>query len=95
MQIQYHAKPKKILENLFKSTALQSSFGINMVAIAGGKPKQLGLLEIISYYTAYQREIIISLFTSKFTSLARRISKIACACFSERLNSVSTRNNYS
>ena len=30
-----------------------------MVAIAGGKPKQLGQMEIISYYTAYQREIIV------------------------------------
>lgn len=59
IRLKKDAKPKKILENLYKSTALQSSFGINMVAIAGGKPKQLGLLEIISYYTAYQREIII------------------------------------
>ncbi len=59
IRLKKDAKPKKILENLFKSTALQSSFGINMVAIAGGKPKQMGLMEIISYYTAYQREIII------------------------------------
>lgn len=59
IRLKKDAKPKKILENLFKSTALQSSFAINMVAIAGGKPKQLGLLDIISYYTAYQREIII------------------------------------
>lgn len=59
IRLKKDAKPKKILENLYKSTALQSSFAINMVAIAGGKPKQMGLMEIISYYTAYQREIII------------------------------------
>ncbi len=59
IKLKKDAKPKKILENLYKSTALQSSFAINMVAIAGGKPKQMGLMEIISYYTAYQREIII------------------------------------
>ena len=47
-----------ILEQLFKQTPLQVTFGINMVAIANGKPKQMGLLEIISYYVEYQREII-------------------------------------
>ncbi len=59
IRLKKDAKPKKILEFLFKSTNLQQSFAINMVAIAGGKPKQLGLLEIISYYTNYQREIVV------------------------------------
>lgn len=59
IRLKKDANPKKILEYLFKATNLQVSFAINMVAIAGGKPKQLGLMEIISYYTAYQREIII------------------------------------
>ncbi len=59
IRLKKDAKPKKILENLFKSTQLQTSFAINMVAIAGGKPKLLGLKEIIEYYTQYQREIII------------------------------------
>ncbi|MBQ8909341.1 MAG: DNA topoisomerase 4 subunit A [Clostridia bacterium] len=53
------ANPQKILDYLFKSTNLQVSYGINMVAIADGKPKLLNLLEIISYYTAYQREIVV------------------------------------
>jgi DNA gyrase subunit A len=48
-----------ILNYLFKHTDLQTSFGVNMVAIAGGKPKQLSLLEIISYYTEYQREVVL------------------------------------
>lgn len=59
IKLKKDAKPKKILEYLFKATNLQVSFGINMVAIAGGKPKLLGLMEIISYYTQYQREIIV------------------------------------
>lgn len=53
------ANPQKILEYLFKSTNLQISYGINMVAIADGKPKLLNLLEIISYYAQYQREIVV------------------------------------
>lgn len=53
------AEPDKILNYLFKNTDMQTSFGINMVAIANGKPKQMGLKEILTYYTAYQREIIL------------------------------------
>lgn len=48
-----------ILKYLFKYTDLECTFGINMVAIAGGKPKQLGLLDIIRYYTNYQRTVIV------------------------------------
>ena len=59
IKLKKDADPKKILEYLFKATNLQISYGINMVAIAGGKPKLLNLLEIVSYYAQYQREIIV------------------------------------
>ena len=48
-----------ILNLLLKYTDLECTFGINMVAIAGGKPRQLGLLDIIRYYTNYQRTVIL------------------------------------
>ena len=51
--------PDKIIAFLNKNTGLQVSFGINMVAIAGGKPRQMGLLEILNYYIEYQRNIIV------------------------------------
>lgn len=53
------ANVDEILKTLFKCTDLECTFGINMVAIAGGKPKQLGLIDIIRYYTHYQRHIIL------------------------------------
>ena len=59
IRLKKEADPKKILEYLYKATNFQISYGINMVAIAGGKPKQLNLLEIVSYYAQYQREIIV------------------------------------
>ncbi len=49
---------KAIVEKLFKCTNLSTTFGINMVAIADGKPQQMGLMQIIGYYLNYQREII-------------------------------------
>lgn len=48
-----------ILKFLYKNTELESSYAINMVAIAGKKPCQMGLLDIISYYVNYQREVIL------------------------------------
>ena len=59
IKLKKDADAKKILEYLFKSTNLQASYAFNMVAIAGGKPRQMGLIDIISYYTNYQREVII------------------------------------
>ena len=51
--------PKKIMDALMSCTDLKCTFAINMVAIASGKPKVMGLLEIISYYVKYQKEIIL------------------------------------
>ncbi len=49
----------EILEELYKKTDLTTSFNINMVAIADGKPKQLSLLEIINAYVKYQITVIV------------------------------------
>ena len=59
IKIRKDADAKAILSYLYKNTSLETSFGINMVAIANGKPCQMGLLEIISYYVNYQREVIL------------------------------------
>lgn len=58
IRIKKDFEPEPILNYLFKYTNLQVSYGINLVAVADRKPRQMGLLDIISYYVAYQREII-------------------------------------
>ena len=59
IRLKKDANAKKILAYLYQNTNMQLSYAINMVAIAGGKPKQMGLMEIISYYTAFQRDVIV------------------------------------
>ena len=59
IKLKKDADAKAILAYLYKNTDLEVSFGINMVAIADGKPCQLGLLDIIKYYVNYQREVIL------------------------------------
>ena len=48
-----------ILELLYKNTNLQVSYGINMVMIADGKPQQLGLIDVLKYYTDYQKQVVL------------------------------------
>jgi len=50
---------EKLLKKLYKYTDLEITFGMNMVAIAGGKPMLLGLMDIIKYYVNYQREVVL------------------------------------
>ena len=49
----------KIVSFLMKKTSLEVGYSVNMVAIAGGKPEQMGLKDILTYYVAYQRDIIV------------------------------------
>ena len=59
IKLKKDANLKAITEFLLKYTDLQCTFGINMVAIADGKPKQMSLLEVIAYYVNYQRDVIL------------------------------------
>ena len=59
IRVKKDADVDKILAALYKFTDLECSFGINMVAIADGKPQQMGLLDIIKHYVVYQREVVL------------------------------------
>ncbi len=49
---------KVVLNNLYKKTAMQTTFGANMVALVDGVPKTLSLLELIHHYVDHQREVV-------------------------------------
>ena len=59
IKVKKDADAEKILAALYKYSDLETTFGINMVAIADGKPQQLGLLDVIRHYVAYQREVVL------------------------------------
>jgi DNA gyrase subunit A len=48
-----------VLNQLYKHTAMQTSFGVNMVALVDGVPRTLSLKELIQHYVAHQREVVI------------------------------------
>lgn len=60
IKLKRDANVNAILGILYKSTELQCNFNANIVAIADGKPRQLGLLEILDYYVNYQQSVILN-----------------------------------
>ena len=51
--------PKVIINNLYKHTALESSFSVNMLAIDHGRPKLLSLKDAIASYIEHRREVVL------------------------------------
>jgi DNA gyrase subunit A len=51
--------PKVALNKLFKHTSMQSTFGVNMVALVDGVPKTLPLRDVIHAYVVHQREVVV------------------------------------
>lgn len=59
IELRKDVNPQVMLNNLFKLTQLQVSYGINMLALVDGQPKVLNLKEIISEYIKHQVEVIV------------------------------------
>jgi DNA gyrase subunit A len=59
IELKRGALPKVVLNQLYKHTAMQSTFGVNMVALVDGIPRTLSLKQVIAAYVAHQREVIV------------------------------------
>ncbi|PRQ11106.1 DNA gyrase subunit A [Corynebacterium sp. 13CS0277] len=53
------AVPRVVLNNLFKHSQLQTSFGVNMLSIVDGVPRTLRLDQMLRYYVAHQIDVIV------------------------------------
>jgi DNA gyrase subunit A len=58
IELKREAIPQVALNKLYKHTQLQTNFGYNAVALVGGVPRTLSLLELIKHYLDYQREVV-------------------------------------
>ncbi|WP_114571903.1 DNA gyrase subunit A [Exiguobacterium flavidum] len=58
MEVRRDANASVILNNLYKQTPMQTTFGVNMLAIVGGRPKTLTLKEMLYHYLEHQKEIV-------------------------------------
>jgi DNA gyrase subunit A len=58
IELKRDCDPNVVLNKLYKHTAIQTTFGYNAVALVDGVPKTLSLLELVTHYLDYQREVV-------------------------------------
>jgi DNA gyrase subunit A len=58
IELRKDVNPSVVLNNLYKQTAMQSNFGIIMLALVNGEPKVMNLKEMLYHYLQHQKEII-------------------------------------
>ncbi len=59
IELKRDAIPKVVLNKLYKHTSMQTTFGVNMVALVDNVPRTLSLREVIEAYVEHQREVIV------------------------------------
>src|SRR3954469_187768 len=59
IELKRDAIPKVVLNQLYKHTPMQTTFGVNMVALVDGVPRTLSLREAIEAYVRHQREVVV------------------------------------
>ena len=58
IELRKDVDPQKVLNCLYKYSDMQVTFGVNMVAIAEGKPVQMGLREVIGHFIRHQKNVV-------------------------------------
>ena len=58
IELKRNEMPDVVLNNLFKQTQLQDTFGMNMVALVDGKPRLLNLRQMLDCFLAHRREVV-------------------------------------
>ena len=69
IEVRRDASANVILNNLFKMTQMQTSFGFNMLAIQNGVPKILSLRQILDAYIEHQKEVVTRRTPVSYTHL--------------------------
>jgi len=77
IELKRDATPEVVLNQLFRFTQLQTSFGCNMLALNGGRPEQLTLRDFLSHFIAF-REEVVARRTAFELRKARERSHILC-----------------
>ncbi|WBU54781.1 DNA gyrase subunit A [Paracoccus sp. SCSIO 75233] len=77
IELKRDATPEVVLNQLFRFTPMQTSFGANMLALNGGRPEQLGLRDFLTYFISF-REEVVARRTAYELRKARERSHVLC-----------------
>ncbi|MPZ18632.1 MAG: DNA gyrase subunit A [Luteitalea sp.] len=58
IELKRDALPDVVLNNLYKHSALQTTFGVIMLAVVGGRPRVLPLVDVIDHFVEFRREVV-------------------------------------
>jgi DNA gyrase subunit A len=58
IELKREAEPRQVLNNLYKHTAMQSTFFINMLALVDGQPRVISLKEALQYFIDFRHQVI-------------------------------------
>ena len=58
IELKRESEPQKVLNSLYKFTAMQSSFFVNMLALVDGQPRVLSLKEVLQHYIDFRHQVI-------------------------------------
>src|ERR671929_156833 len=76
IELKRDANPKVVLNKLYKHTALQSTFGVNMVALVDNVPRTLPLRSVIHNYVQHQREVIVRRSKHELRTLEAQVHRL-------------------
>ena len=76
IELKRDANPKVVLNKLYKHTPMQTTFGVNMVALVENVPRTLPLRGVIHYYVRHQREVIVRRSKHELRALEARVHRL-------------------
>src|SRR5262245_8530171 len=76
IELKRDANPKVVLNKLYKHTSLQTTFGVNMVALVDNVPRTLPLRSVIHNYVQHQREVIVRRSKHELRTLEARVHRL-------------------
>ena len=76
IELKRDANPKVVLNKLYKHTQMQTTFGVNAVALVDNVPRTLSLREILKAYVQHQREVIVRRSKHELRALEARVHRL-------------------
>src|SRR5215216_3503454 len=76
IELKRDANPKVVLNKLYKHTQMQTTFGVNTVALVDNVPRTLPLRGVIHFYVQHQREVIVRRSKHELRSLEARVHRL-------------------
>jgi DNA gyrase subunit A len=77
VELRKDAHPQQVLQQLFKQTSLQTTFGAILLAVIDGKPQQVGLKDLLQHFLAFREQTLTRIFTAELAHVRQKAEEVA------------------